>query len=71
MSLFTPEFIRDVSEAVYRRKLDRECGQGTADMERPPFKGQKQMTIRERAGAYDKVVRLVMEELNSMGKLIS
>ncbi len=29
-AIMNPEAIRDISEAVYRRKLDAECGEGTA-----------------------------------------
>lgn len=56
---WNPEFIRDLSERVYRKKLDSECGDGTADMPRDP----KKMSIRDRAGAYDKLPRLYLDEL--------
>jgi hypothetical protein len=56
---WNPEFIRDLSEKIYRKKLDHECGDGTSDMPRKPGA----MSIRDRAGAYDKLTRLYLDEL--------
>ena len=66
----TPEQVRDISEAVYRKKLDHECGEGTAKMTdddiangvmRPD--GKPKISIRDRAAAYDKITRVYLEVL--------
>jgi hypothetical protein len=56
---WNPEFITDISEKVYRRKLDQECGSGTADMPRKAGS----MSIRDRAKAYDRLTRMYLDEL--------
>jgi predicted TPR repeat methyltransferase len=60
----SPEHVRDISEAVYRRKLDLECGKGTAKRTDddvaagiPGPNGKPRMSIRARAEAYDKLTR--------------
>lgn len=64
------EFVRDVSERLYRKKLDSECGKGTAAMTDEDIangvmgpNGKPKMSIRDRAGAYDKLTRLYLDEL--------
>jgi hypothetical protein len=72
MAKFDPEYVRDISERIYRKKLDTECGKGTAKMtddmiangEKGPD-GKTPMSIRARAGAYDKLTRLYLEELSN------
>jgi len=66
----TPEFVRDISEAVYRKKLDSECGENTAKMTDDAIAagvmgpdGKPRMPIRARAGAYDKITRVYLEVL--------
>jgi hypothetical protein len=66
----TPEQIRDVSERIYRKKLDSECGDGTAKMTDDGIangimspNGKPKISIRNRAGAYDRLTRLYLEEL--------
>jgi hypothetical protein len=74
MAKFDPDHVRDISERIYRRKLDTECGAGTAKMtddmiaagEKWPD-GKIPMSIRARAASYDKLTRLYLEEL-SCGK---
>lgn len=56
---WNPEFIRDLSERIYRKKLDSECGKGTSDRPRKPG----EMSIRDRAGSFDKLSRLYLDEL--------
>lgn len=59
-----PEHVRDISERIYRKKLDSECGAGTAKMTDDAIaNGDKCMTIRARAAGYDKLTRLYLEEL--------
>lgn len=67
---WNPEFIRDLSEKIYRKKLDTECGVGTAKMTDdfiangvPSPNGKPRMSIRDRAEAYDKLSRLYLDEL--------
>lgn len=64
------EFIRDISEKIYRRKLDAECGEGTAKMTdddiaagRPGPNGKQRIPIRSRAEVYDRLTRLYLDEL--------
>ena len=66
----SPEFVRDVSERIYRKKLDSECGKDTAKMTDDDIangvmgpNGKPKISIRDRAGAYDKLTRLYLEEL--------
>jgi hypothetical protein len=63
-AIMNPEAIRDISEAVYRRKLDAECGEGTAKQTDDDIAagvlgpdGKPKMSIRARAAAYDKITR--------------
>jgi hypothetical protein len=65
-----PEYVRDISERIYRRKLDNECGAGSAAMVDkaiaeglPGPDGRDRMSIRARAAAYDKLTRLYVQEL--------
>lgn len=67
---WNPEFIRDLSEKIYRKKLDSECGEGTAKMTDDDIAagkigpdGKPKMSIRNRAAIYDKLSRLYLEEL--------
>jgi hypothetical protein len=71
MAKFDPDHVRDISERIYRKKLDSECGAGTAKMTddmiangEKGHDGKTPMSIRARAGAYDKLTRLYLEELN-------
>lgn len=67
---WNPEYIRDLSEKIYRKKLDSECGEGTAKMTdddiaagRHGPDGKQKTPIRNRAAAFDKLSRLYLEEL--------
>ena len=68
----TPGYIRDISERVYRSKLDSECGPGTAarvdDDHASGFKvkGKVVSSIRDRAKAYDKITRVYLDVLGIM-----
>lgn len=54
--------IRDISEELYRRKLDSECGAGTAKRTDDAIAaGSKQLSIRARASIYDKLTRLYLD----------
>lgn len=64
----SPEAVRDISERLYRRKLDTECGKGTAKMTDDDIAngvighdGKPKQSIRDRAGAYDKLTRLYLD----------
>lgn len=64
------EQVRDISERLYRKKLDFECGRGTAQQTDDDIangvmgpNGKPKISIRDRAGAYDKLTRLYLEEL--------
>lgn len=58
---YTPEEIRDVSEKVYRAKLEQSCAGDTARMiEKDGDQGQK---LRNRAGSYDTTTRTYLEVL--------
>lgn len=66
----TPDQIRDISEAVYRKKLDAECGAGTAKQTDDDIAngvttpgGKPKMSIRERAQSYDKITRVYLDVL--------
>lgn len=66
----TPESVRDISEALYRKKLDSECGKDTAKMTDDDIangvlgpNGKPKMSIRDRAGTYDKLTRLYLDVL--------
>ena len=66
----TPNQVRDISEEVYRRKLDIECGAGTAKMTDDAIakgilgtNGKPRIPIRERAASYDKLTRVYLEVL--------
>lgn len=61
-------FVRDLSERMYRLMLDRSCGKGTAKMTDDDIAngimghdGKPKMSIRARAGAYDKITRMYLE----------
>ena len=70
MNKLDPQYVRDISERIYRKKLDAECGDGTAAMTDADIAagkvgrdGKPIMSIRTRAGAYDKLTRLYLSEL--------
>lgn len=58
---FDPEYIRDISEKVYRLNLERSCA-GDVDrmIEKDRDEGQK---LRNRAAAYDSITRLYLKVL--------
>lgn len=67
---WNPEFIRDLSEKIYRKKLDSECGEGTSKLTdddiaagRLGLDGKPKISIRNRAAMFDKLSRLYLEEL--------
>lgn len=59
---FDVEHVRDVSEAVYRARLDDESGEGAAErmIAKDGDGGEK---LRRRAGAYDALTRAYMRVL--------
>lgn len=58
---FDPEYIRDISEKVYRLNLERDCDGNVARMiEKDKDEGQK---LRNRPAAYDSVTRLYLKVL--------
>lgn len=58
---FDPEYIRDISEKVYRLRLDQECDGNAARMvEKDKDTGQK---LRNRAGQYDSITRAYLAVL--------
>lgn len=66
----TPDQIRDISERVYRQKLDSECGEGTAKITDDAIakgilgtNGKPRLSIRERAASYDKLTRVYLDVL--------
>lgn len=66
----SPDAVRDISEKLYRKKLDSECGVGTAKMTDDDIAhgvmghdGKPKQSIRDRAGAYDKLTRLYLDIL--------
>lgn len=58
---FDPEYIRDLSEKVYRIRLEQECP-GNADrmIAKDEDQGQK---LRNRAGQYDPLTRVYLDVL--------
>lgn len=56
---WNPDFITDISERIYRKQLDAECGAGTADKPRKPGA----ISIRDRAKQYDRMTRYYLAEL--------
>ena len=59
---FDPEYIRDISEKVYRANLNRDSGDGAPErmIEKDQDGGQK---LRNRAAAYDKLTRSYLKVL--------
>lgn len=59
---FDPEYIRDLSEKVYRLNLVRDSGEGAPERMTAEDKddGRK---LRNRAGAYDKLTRTYLKVL--------
>lgn len=58
------EFIRDISEKVYRRRLEDDCPGNTERMlEKDNDAGKK---LRNRSGSYDKLTRAYLEVLGIM-----
>ncbi len=57
---FKPEYIRDLSEKVYRIRLEDASGKGAAErmIEKDQDAGEK---LRRRAGAYDALTRAYLE----------
>ena len=67
---FSSDQVRNISEQVYRRQLDSDCGAGTAAMTdediaagRPGPDGKQKIPIRARAKAYDRLTRFYLEVL--------
>ncbi len=63
---FDPAYIRDLSEKVYRIRLDQECAGNVdrmlaKDAEEDPADGGKK--LRNRAGQYDPITRAYLEVL--------
>lgn len=58
---FDPEYIRDISEAIYRARLEQDC-RGNVDrmIEEDEDCGEK---LRNRAGQYDPLTRLYLAAL--------
>lgn len=58
---FDPEYIRDISEKVYRIRLEQDCA-GNVDrmIAKDEDDGQK---LRNRAGQYDPLTRAYLEVL--------
>jgi hypothetical protein len=59
---FDPEYIRDLSEAVYRITLVRDAGEGSPErmIAKDEDNGEK---LRNRAGAYDPLTRVYLKVL--------
>lgn len=59
---FDPEYIREISERVYRINLNRDSGDGAPErmIEKDKDNGEK---LRNRAGAYDKLTRTYLKVL--------
>lgn len=58
---FDPEYIRDLSEKVYRIRLDQECD---GNVERMIAKDEDQgQKLRNRAGQYDPLTRAYLDVL--------
>jgi hypothetical protein len=61
---FDPEFIRDISERVYRIKLEDSSGGGHGAVQRMLDKdADGGVKLRNRAGFYDQVTRAYLEVL--------
>lgn len=62
-SEFDQEKVRDLSEAVYRDLLDRDCGKDTVKemIEKDGDNGEK---LRERSGSYDRLSRTYMRAMS-------
>jgi hypothetical protein len=63
---FDPEYIRDLSERVYRIRLEQDCAGNVArmlakDAEKDPEDGGKK--LRNRAGQYDPLTRVYLDVL--------
>jgi hypothetical protein len=63
---FEPETIRDISEAIYRIRLEQDChgnvaGMLAKDLEKDPNDGGKK--LRNRASSYDPLTRVYLEVL--------
>lgn len=56
---FDPEFIRDISEAAYRQRLEQECAGNVARMLEKDGDGGKK--LRGRAAAYDTLTRCYLD----------
>ena len=59
---FDPEYIRDISEQVYRASLIRDCSEDEPErmIAKDKDNGEK---LRNRAGAYDKLTRVYLKVL--------
>ena len=58
---FKPEYIRDISEAVYRKRLEQDC---PGNVERMIAKdGDKGEKLRNRAKPYDPLTRVYLQVL--------
>ena len=59
---FDAEYIRDISERVYRANLTRDSGEGAPEraIKKDRDNGEK---LRNRAGAYDKLTRTYLKVL--------
>ena len=57
----TPEQIRDISEKVYRLRLEQDCAGNVACMIEKDGDGGKK--LRNRAGAYDPLTRCYLAAL--------
>jgi hypothetical protein len=61
---WNPEFIRDLSEKIYRANLEHSSGGGKGVVERMIEKDEDGgVKLRNRAGAYDKLSRIYLEIL--------
>lgn len=58
---FTPEAVRDISEQVYRVRLEQDKAGNVASMIKKD--GDKGAMLRNRAGAYDSLTRVYMKVL--------
>ena len=58
---FAPDYIRDISEQVYRIRLEQDCAGNVARMiEKDEDEGQ---TLRNRAAAFDPLTRAYLKAL--------
>lgn len=61
---FAPSYIRDISEKVYRAKLDDMSGGGPGASDRMVEKdGDEGQKLRNRAGQYDSLTRFYLDAL--------